>query len=107
MIEVFQNEQNKAVFLNFRNTKIVQGVACLDNKKYVLDSLAKITLVKNSYKFPEELQFSICADKFKTTTTDRVNNSGWNTLEINMPVKEGFELIKAVYLYLKEHIENG
>ena len=80
---------------NFRVEKEAVASCCIGNKKIVLKGKPKIVTTKGSYKFNEELQFSISNFKGLETYKDR-NPTQWDTIEICLPIAEGKELIKAM-----------
>lgn len=95
MIEWFSQEHNGAEFDHYRYNERTNGVCCIGEKRFTINGLPKISLMKNSYKYGKELQFSIVCPKESFTESKR-NKSQWNVMEINLPLEVGIELIRTV-----------
>ncbi len=96
MVDVFRNENNGVSYKHFRNEKDAVGVCCIGDKRFIIHGRPKISITQGSWKYGKEMQFSLISHKNLTVSESR-NNSLWNVVEINMPYKEGKELIKALY----------
>ena len=102
-IEVFKTEHLGVNYTHLRLNKIVDGVISHDNHRYVVKGYPKITIMKNSYKFGNQIQFSLCSSKNSFKNEDRNTYSNWDTLEINIPFDDGVKMVEAVMEELKKN----
>lgn len=105
MIDQYIREHNGVKFHNFRAGMSSVGVACIGNKRVVLPGKPKFTIMRGSAKFGDELQVTILASKKDLLDAVKIqetrNSSEWNTIEINIPLCIGEELIRALYEAIK------
>lgn len=102
MIEIKDIENSGVQYRHYRSKQKCNGVGACGERKFILTGYPKISVLKGSYKYPEEMQFSLVMPKTESPEFKQRNpNSNWNLVEINMPVEQGKELIEAVYKDLK------
>lgn len=104
-IDLKEKEDNGVSYTNFRAKETANGVGAVGTRKVILTGYPKITLVKGSYKYPDELQFSLAMHKDQSPEFKDRHDTKWNCVEINMPVEQGKHIIEAVYLELKKRGE--
>lgn len=97
VINKFINKHNGVTYTNLRilSNDGVAATACFNDERLILKGLPKATITKGSYKFNEEIQFSITAPKGSIVKEKR-NNSKWDTIELCMPLEVGKELINKL-----------
>lgn len=95
-----EQEDDGVTYHNFKSILTAAGVVCIGNKRIILTGNPKITVMKNSKRFGDELQFTLLAKKGQVKVEDR-NGSAWNTIEINIPLEVGKALIEVTSEALK------
>lgn len=96
-----RKEHNGVTYDNIRSTNLADCESCLGDTKRLIQGKPKITIMKGSWKYGKQIQFSCTALKGEVIERQR-NPSEWDTIEILMEFEEGKELIKQAYLELFE-----
>lgn len=96
MIEKFKTNHKGVDYTHIRCKKPVAGVACIGDKRTVIQGMPKFSITNGSWKFGKELQISICSPKLARIEEGRNEGSAWNTLEINMPLEIGQQIIDTI-----------
>jgi len=96
-------EHNGVTYNNIRfsDKTNVAATACVGDKRIVLKGFPKFTITKGSYKFGDEIQFSISNFKGAGIISDR-NPSDWDTIELCMPKEVGKLLVDQLQSELKK-----
>lgn len=89
-------------FYHYKIKGIHDGLQIVDNTRTIINGFFKVTLMLNSYKWGDQLQFRILTplqNGFKVE--NRAKKSNWNTTEINIPYSEIDNLIQALQDFKK------
>jgi len=102
--EIKETEFKGVNYVHVRTPKNrANGVMAIDDKRIVLTGVPNITITNGSYKFGKEMQFRVIVPKNFRIVEQSRNPSSWNTIEINMPLEVGEELIKKMLEVIKEN----
>jgi len=96
-MDYFYREHNGARFDNYRTSETFDGVAAIGRTKAIIHGKMKITLMTNSYKYGSQVQFSLSCDKLDKFNVVERHESAYNTIELNISLDEGKDIIKAAY----------
>lgn len=103
-------EHNGAKYHHFCVDEERNGVMAVGKSKIVLKGNLRVTLTQNSYKYDSELQFRILTHKDSKKAYKKIRHeSQWNTVEINLPIKDLDKIIFALkeIKKIKESENNG
>jgi hypothetical protein len=107
-MEKLKIEHNGVNYEHFRSDIVAAGAVSIEDKKFIINGIPKMTITTNSYKYDSELQISLICRKGEAIEKIR-NPSNWNTIEINFPIEEGKAIIEEMYKRLfpeKQEIKN-
>lgn len=103
MIDVIKVEHNQALFTNIKAKDKVEASFSEGENKTIFLGFPQITILKKSWKFGDQLQFSCYIEKedFETVTKER-NDSPYNRVEIYMPLDLGKQILEKALKELEE-----
>jgi len=96
MVNINYVEHKGVNYVNIVSEKNREAVCAMGGSRLVIQGKPNITLMKGSWKFGEQVQFGLFCPKGSIKKECR-NESRWDIIEIDMPVEEGKELIRAAY----------
>lgn len=106
-VEFIKTESKGAVFHNFRSTTLVEAVISVGKKRIVLKGYPQVTVMTDSWKFGDQIQFGLYASKDQKVRVESRNESEWNTVEIAVSMASGQELLtKVVDLLSPKNLED-
>lgn len=94
---VHREEDKGAVFLNVRTTFPVEAVITIGEQKVHLKGQAKFNIIRQSWKFADELQMGIFCDKGEPIKREIRNPSQYNRVEIvGLPLEIGLKIFDKI-----------
>jgi hypothetical protein len=83
------------------------GLLCHGESRVVLNGKVGISLLTKSYKFPNQIQFTMFTDKTEDVKFEKRNPSGYSRLEIDLDAKELSQLLYTLNEFKKILDEEG
>lgn len=107
MIDITEEVNNGVFYKHFRIKKWLPAIFSYGNKRIKITGYPKISIMMNSYKYGNELQLTLSSPKESIIplVEEERNISNWNTSEINLPIKDGIDLLESVLDFLKNQKE--
>jgi len=106
MFKILRQKHGDIDLVSLQLMKKVDGIFSYMANRVIVTGHPQITLMTNSYKYVDQLQFKLYSHKSNSPIkVEKRNDSWWNVLEIDLPLKEGKELLKRM-LKLIEVVED-
>ena len=77
------------------------GLLCHDEERIVLNGKVGISLLTKSYKFPNQIQFTMFTDKVEDVRFEKRNKSVYSRLEIDLDASELSQLLYVLNEFKK------
>jgi len=89
-------EHNGVTFTTFKTDEEFEAVFCVDDQRFVLKGFFQIIVMNGSWKFGNQIQFKLYANKTSGFKVEQRNASDFNTCEIDLPFEKAKELLKCL-----------
>ncbi len=100
--EVGLTYHNGVNYIHVRSKHLDNAVCCVGKERFTLRGYPKITMTYGSYRFGQEIQFSLTNKKGVVVAVPR-NSTTWDTMEINLPFPLGVEVLAEALVLAKNH----
>lgn len=93
-------KDNGVNYLHFSSISRTNTIVAIENTKITFIGTPEIVIQEGSYRYGKEIQIIAYTPKGTPIKNEKRNNSKWDKVEINLPLKEGKQIVKALYEHL-------
>jgi len=95
-MKIRDTEHNGIIAKEFISDDQTNSTSCIGNDRVVISCRPKVRILKEQYKFGNEVEVMALVNKDKPVKLEKRNNSEWNTISIYFSIKEAKQIFKEL-----------